>query len=46
MQQYGKGRALMVAAAACLVVNDALCKWLMPQYPAGQIMAIRGAVIW
>lgn len=45
MQQYGKGGALMVAAAACLVVNDALCKWLMPQYPAGQIMAIRGAVI-
>ncbi len=45
MQQYGKGGALMVAAAACLVVNDALCKWLMPQYPAGQIMAIRGAVM-
>ena len=45
MQQYGKGGALMVAAAACLVVNDALCKWLMPQYPAGQIMAIRGTVM-
>lgn len=43
MQQYGKGGAFMVAAAGCLVVNDALCKWLMPQYPAGQIMAIRGA---
>ena len=45
LQQYGKGGAFMVAAAACLVVNDALCKWLMPQYSAGQIMAIRGAVM-
>lgn len=45
MQQYGKGGAFMIAAAGCLVVNDALCKWLMPQYPAGQIMAIRGATM-
>jgi drug/metabolite transporter (DMT)-like permease len=45
MQRYGKGAALMVAAAACLAVNDALCKLLMPQYPAGQIMAIRGAAM-
>ena len=45
LQQYGKGGAFMVAAAGCLVVNDALCKWLMPQYPAGQIMVIRGAAM-
>ena len=45
IQRYGKGAALMVAAAACLAVNDALCKSLMPQYSAGQIMAIRGAAM-
>lgn len=35
----------MIAAAGCLVVNDALCKWLMPEYPAGEVIAIRGAVM-
>jgi len=45
VHQYGRGGALMVAAAGCLVVNDALCKWLMPVYPAGQLMAIRGVAM-
>lgn len=43
--QYARGGAFMVAAAGCLVVNDALCKWLMPAYPAGQLMALRGVAM-
>ena len=45
MPPHARGGAFMLAAAGCLVVNDALCKSLMPHYPAGQIIVIRGAAI-
>ena len=35
----------MVLAAGCFTVNDALCKWLTPDYPVGQIIALRSAGI-
>lgn len=39
-----RGIALMVAAMACYVLNDALIKLTLHAFPAGQVLAVRGVV--
>jgi len=41
----GKSGTLMIAASGCFTINDALCKWVMPNYPVGEIVAVRSLVI-
>jgi len=38
----GKGIAAMVIGGALMTANDAVLKWLSGDYPAGQIMFLRG----
>ncbi len=40
-----RGIACMVSAGLFLVTTDAITKWLVPHYPAGQILFIQGSLI-
>jgi drug/metabolite transporter (DMT)-like permease len=41
MKTRDKGGRAMILATGCFTINDALCKWLMPQYAVGEIVAVR-----
>lgn len=40
-----RGIAYLVSAGIFLTVNDGISKWLVPNYPVGQILFIQGALI-
>lgn len=35
----------MIGAAGCFTINDALCKWLMPAFSVGEIVAVRSFAV-
>lgn len=42
---HAKGGTLMIGAAGCFTINDALCKWVMPEFAIGAIMTGRSVVV-
>jgi len=38
------GILCMVGGSACLILNDALMKWLTPHYPIGELVFLRGTL--
>src|SRR5438093_12266840 len=45
MRAERTGSMLMIGAAGCFTINDALCKWLMPEFTVGQIISMRSLAV-
>jgi drug/metabolite transporter (DMT)-like permease len=45
MRAERTGSTLMIGAAGCFTINDALCKWLMPEFTVGQIISMRSLAV-
>lgn len=41
----GRGILFMLVGCACLTLNDAAMKWLIADYPVGEMLFFRGAVV-
>lgn len=41
----GRGIAFMLIGCACLTLNDAAMKWLIADYPVGEMLFFRGAAV-